>query len=519
MNQHIQTVLDELYQLDPELRTQEAELLPILTKLLETKPDAEPDDAFVQRLRVMLRDKAALQPSPSRSLFSFLTMPSLNYAVTGAVLGAVITGPVVYGIMQSGGISTLPATGEKGTALFSYSVEDAGNRAFGDLSTVAEGTAYGRSQGGGGMGGAPGIDAAVPMNADVPAGSSVDQKIMPFPPGELTQYNLKFEGEMPALSAGQIEVLKRQKGVSSADVATIMRSFNTGLIDLGTFRNARADMISFYQDAPFGYVTTVSFREGNISINANWEKWPHPEAECRDEACFQRMRLKINDVPSDDAILGVAESFVREHGIDLSQYGEPEVDNLWRRNYEQTPDKNQFYIPDQIRVIYPLLVEGKPVYDEGGAKSGISIGVNIREKKVADAWGIMDQKYLKSAYPAVTDAAKITAYLENQGKMDTSWMPEGTKVKNVDVTLGTPELGYVKMYNYENNQSEELIVPALVFPVTNVPAGEIYYRDSVTVPLAADILEKASQMPDPRPLPVEPIIMEDGATLRAEDEE
>jgi hypothetical protein len=231
------------------------------------------------------------------------------------------------------------------------------------------------------------------------------------------------------------------------------------------------------------------------------------------------MRLKIGDIPADDVILGIAADFVRAHGIDLSKYGTPEVDNLWRQQYEQTPDKNQYYIPDQIRVIYPLLVEGQPVYDESGGKSGLSIGVNIREKKVADIWGIQDQKYLKSSYPAVTDPAKITAYLENQGRMYTDWLPEGSTVKTVDITLGTPEMGYVKMYNYENNMSEELIVPALIFPVTNVPAGEVYYRNSVTVPLASDILEKALNQPNPRPLPIDTMILEDEAMLRTQEED
>lgn len=520
MNQQLQSVLDELYTLDPELRAQEEELLPILQRLLESKPDATPDEAFVQNLRVILRDKAAAQPARSRSFFSFLpmtTLPPFNYAITGAILGAVITGPVVYGIMQSGGINTLPATKEE-KALFSYSVKDAGSQAFGDLSGTTDGAAFGR--GGGGMGGSPAMDSAMPVpqmgEADVPAGSAVDQRMI-IAPGEMTEFRLKFEGEMPELTAQQVEILKRQKGVSSADLSTIMRSFNTGLIDLESFGGAKADMISFYQDKPYGYITNVSFREGTIAVNANWEQWPHLESNCRDEACFRNMQLKIGDVPADDVILGIAADFVRSHGIDLSQYGQPEVDNLWRTNYEQAPDKSHFYVPDQIRVIYPHLVEGKPVYDEGGYKSGLSIGVNIREKKVSDAWGIQDQKYLKSSYPAVTDATKITSYLENQGRMHTEWMPEGSTIKTVDVTLGTPELGYVKIYNYENNMSEELIVPALVFPITNVPEGEIYYRESVTVPLAADILERAADQP--RPMPVEPIILEDNATFRMQDQD
>lgn len=519
MNKQLRTVLDELYALDPELRAQEEELIPILQRLLENKPDATPDEAFVQRLRVLLRDEAASAPSrtASRSIFSFFSMPSYQYAITGAVLGAVITGPVVYGIMQSGGVRSVPT--DEGEAIFSYAVEDAGDRAFGDLDNAISGLEFGRGQGGGG--GPPAMDSALPLatSSENATASDVEQRMM-IAPGEITEYRLVFDGEMPALSDEQVEILRRQKGVSNADVGAIMRSFNTGLIDLESFGGAKADTISFYQDVPYGYMVNVSFREGMISLNANWEQWPHPEADCRDEACFRRLRLDIADVPSDDVILGIADDFVRAHGIDLAQYSEPEVDDLWRRTYEQSPDKSQLYVPDQIRVIYPLLVEGKPVYDEGGAKTGISVGVNIRENKVSDVWGIQDQKYQRSSYPAVTDASLITEYLEKQGNLYGDWLPEGATVKTVEVTLGTPEAGYVKVYSYENGRSDELIVPALLFPVTNVPAGETYYRETVAVPLASDILQKSLSQPGPRPMPVEPLMIEeDAATTRAPDEE
>jgi len=513
----LREVLDELYALDPTLRTQEEELIPVLEKLLKRKPDTEPDPAFVQKLRVLLRDKAAEGPAPS-SFFSFLTMPTFNYAITGAVLGAIITGPVVYGIMSSGGIPAFPTDGTREQALFSYSVEDTGSRAFGELANGNVDT-YGmrggspspemamnsRPQSGGGG------DAAVTMDGD--------QKMMIAP--EMTEYTLKFDGELPALTAEQIDVFKRQKGISSADVSTILGAFDTGLVDLTSFGGAKADNISFYQDTQYGYMVNVSFREGVISMNANWEKWPHPESSCMDEACYQRYRIKIGDIPADETILSIADDFIDAHNVDLSQYGEPEVDNMWRVNYEAADNKADYYLPEISRVIYPQLVDGKPVYDESGAKSGISVGVNVREKKVSDVWGIMDQKYLKSAYPAVTDISLITAYLENFGKMPEGWMPEGTTVTKAEITLGTPEIAFVKHYTYENNVSDELIIPALVFPVTNVPAGTYFYRNSITVPLAADILEKMTSQSDgggmPRPMPID-VMMREEAALPATDD-
>ncbi len=511
MTSELRSILDELFaalvasegrELDPSLRAQEEELVPILEKLLKRKPAVEPDPAFVQKLRVLLRDKA-MAPRTSSSFFSFFTMHALNYAVTGAVLGAIITGPVVYGIMQSNGLPAFPQEGSRDQALFSYSVEETGNRAFGDLSTINT-----AGQGGGGMdaynprpqsgGGGATAESTMLANPDM------DQKMLIAP--EMVEYNLKFDGELPALTNEQVEILKRQKGVSSADMSKIMSAFNTGLADLNSFDGAKTDTLSFYQDKAYGYLVNVSFREGMISISQNWEKWPQPGAECRDEACYRRIQLKMSDIPADETLISIADAFVREHGIDLSQYGPAEVDTMWKQSYGLAADQTQIYVPDQIRVIYPQLVEGQHMYDEGGGKVGLSVGVNIREKKVSDVWGIMDQKYLKSSYPGVTDAAQITAFLENYGKVPPEWITGETKLKTVDITLGTPEIGYMKMYTYESNVSEELIVPALIFPVTNVPAGEYYYRTTIAVPLAADMLNKMSQQIDPRPMP---LIMED----------
>jgi hypothetical protein len=511
MNQQLRAIIDELYALDPSLRAQEKELIPILEKLLARKPKAVPDEAFVQRLRVMLRDKAA-SPQPSPSFFSFLSMYKLNYAVTGAVLGAIVTGPIVYSLVSSGGMTSIPVNSD-GQALFSYSVEETNERAFGDLSAAQQSMNMGSMGGMGGGGGVTNglsaeevVDREMDMSARPQSGggggdAAISDKMMIYPV-DVTEYTFVVDGKMPTLTDTKVDVLKRQKGMSSPGIGSVLSSFNTGLVDLSTFENTKTDSINFYEDKQFGYMFYLNFREGSLAINQNWTEWPHPEASCRDEACFNRFRLNINDVPSDDVLISIAQDFADEHGFDLSNYGTPEVDNNWRGQYEIMADKSQFYIPDTARVVFPQIIDGKNVYDEGGGKAGISFGISIREKRVADAWGIMDQKFLKSAYGAVTDSAMITDYLKRQGEVQRQWMPEGTTVKTATVTLGTPEMGYMKTYSYNDTQatSEELLVPALIFPVTSVSDGSMYYRSSVTVPLTKEMIEQKDFPGQPIPL-------------------
>lgn len=503
MNSHIRTILDELYVLEPQLKTQENELITIIEQMLEHKPDAEPDPAFVQQLRMILKERAASTSTTHSSLFfpaprssrrsvvgSFLTMQSFPYAVVGAVLGAVITGPIVYSIVTSDGTISVPT--DAPMPMFSYGIQEAGNQAFGDLSDPSV-SINPRGQGGGG-GGAPSIDAAMPTDAKMIAPDSM------IYPAEITEYNFTINGEMPALTDGEVDVLKRRKGMSSPSISSILGSFDLGFINLSSFNDAKVDSISFYEDKQYGYMFYLNFREGSLSINANWEKWPQ---------VTDYQPIDPSSVPADERLLSIASSFVSDHDINVSSYGAPEVDKQWQRQFElMSAAGTSMYAPDSVRVVYPLLIDGQPVYDEGGSKMGISIGINVRENRVSDVWGIMDQNFQKSSYPGVTDGAQVTQYLDTYGDMQKQWMPEGTTVKTVDVTLGAPIPGFTRMYVYDdaNRMGNELIVPALIFPVESVPEGQYYYQTSITVPLAKELLEKINQpIGVPRPLMMEDV--------------
>jgi hypothetical protein len=89
-----------------------------------------------------------------------------------------------------------------------------------------------------------------------------------------------------------------------------------------------------------------------VNIDANWEQWP--QSKCTTEACYKNEQVKIGDIPADDVLIGIARDFVSEHGIDLSHYGDPEVDNSWKRDYERATDTSLAYVPDTQRVVFPL---------------------------------------------------------------------------------------------------------------------------------------------------------------------
>lgn len=493
----IQSILKELLAADPSLKDREKELLPLLKLLVENKPKAEPTEDFKRRLHAEIRIKQsdlsavalAKAESPFTSFFSFLMNKQYSVALAGLLLGVIITGPVVYYGLPSG---SKPASG---SPLFSYSVSDTGANAFGDFAGTTE---MSRSQSGGGgpvgMAGGGGGGNPAPMVAADSAGAGADAKMV-APDSMIYRpqvYTYKIDGEIPALTDAQVQVLRRNKVVTDSDAKAILNSFNLGSIDLGSFGSLKTDSVSLYQDGKNGYMMYISFREGSVSINQNWETWDHPESKCTTEACYQQYRIKESDIPADDVLIGVANGFVKDHGIDLSQYGEPEVDNSWRVSLAamSAADRAMYWFPESARVIYPQLVDGKPVYEQGGQKAGISVGVNVRQKKVSDVYGILSQNYTRSSYEAVTTSGAIIDFLARSGNMYGGGMPPNTIPEKIEITLGAPTLAFTKVYNYENGRSDELVVPALVFPVKNVPEGTYYYNQSVTVPLAKELMDK-----------------------------
>jgi hypothetical protein len=154
--------------------------------------------------------------------------------------------------------------------------------------------------------------------------------------------------------------------------------------------------------------------------------------------------------------------------------------------YERARVKEGYYIPDTVSVVYPLKVQDKAVYDDGGNKAGLHVNVNIRLMRVAGIWDFNAQKYQSSAYAAETDVKKILGFAERGGVYG---YYDASTAKIVDVELGTPEIAYLKYWNYRNGTSDELLVPSLVFPIVKMPDDPNFYRKSVIIPLAKELLD------------------------------
>jgi hypothetical protein len=170
----------------------------------------------------------------------------------------------------------------------------------------------------------------------------------------------------------------------------------------------------------------------------------------------------------------------------------------WRMGYASAQDKANYYIPDTVSVVYPLKINGQLVYNDGGSKAGVNASISVRSKKVNGLWELTVPRFESSAYEIEKDAGRIIKLAE-QGGIYGGYVPEGGKI--MDIELGTPALSLLKTWQYKDNISTELYVPAYVFPIIKVPEGAQIWQKSIVIPIVKDLLDEASKnVPSPMPL-------------------
>ncbi|MDP3995342.1 MAG: hypothetical protein Q8P78_01875, partial [bacterium] len=410
----------------------------ILNTILESRPDTKFDEAFAKKLRVQILGDTS-RTRDSQTVFGniinhFKAMTTLYKFAAPVAAVVIIAAGVFYYVNQSAGLyrsgtniagtgasnafGSLLAQGDDGAATQDASLESAGE-------ATASRAAIGLGEGGGGFG-----------------GGGAEGLIYPAP----QNYRYVYAGDELLLSEAQVAVLRRITGEQAArSVSERIATLDFGVFNINSFDAANVQNLSFSEDKDFGYTVNVSFTDGTISINENWQKWEHPGSECRDQACFDQYRLNESDIPSDLRLIQIANAFLSERGIGTSAYGEPFVDKSWRVYFDEG-QATELYIPDSIQIKYPLIVNGETVYEQGSDPAGLVISVNIRFNRVSSVWGLASQQYESSPYAAETDASRIIQIAEAGGLY--GYLLPGRDA--LEIKLGTPERVLMRQYNYQD---------------------------------------------------------------------
>ncbi len=526
----IASLLEELYASDTSLRSREEELKRIIQTLASAKPDVVADAHFLQTLRKTLAEKAkALSSSRLSSMKPSLPnipssrfWPAIGFTFSGVAVGMMA---MLYVIQDTSILSLMrpkvgavhiqsPATGDVLT------IQRITGKAFGQIA-MADGSYQGvpAGMGGGSMNALASSVAPMPTIAPrvsqegsdsamlvvderpsdiVTSATPQDVKMIAPYPYPMTVVEYDYTGDALTLAETSLDVLKRSAGsFSSGALASAVQGMGIDLANLGSFGSARVGDVSIYQDEPYGYQIYVSPRNGTISIDQNWDQWQGAYPSCTDDACWQASRLKASDIPSDDELVRIADAFIQQHGINRSVYGPGEVNRSWEYSYganvvSMERGNTEIYIPDVVQITYPLLVNGETVYQNGGEKMGLSIGINVRVKRVSSVYNLQQLSFEASAYDAETDANAVLDQAKKGGiSSPMRYYADGNvETKIVKAELGTPMKALVQVYQYEDNQSFELYVPALVFPVTKRPeeTAGTWVPNAVIVPLVKGIV-------------------------------
>jgi len=478
MEKNIKQILSDIYSIDPSLKSKEGVLLGIIQELLAARPDSKVNQEFINNLRLKLineRSKST-ELKPINNMFNFLSKKFIFSGAAALCLVAVVTFLVLQD--NSGQLA----------------IKNVGSNAFGELILDSAHSEPARESEDAAAQNSPqptkatsGIEVPLGMGA---GGTATSPMVPPY--YESTNYRYVYQGGDLEL-ASQGNVYKRTADSSlSSQLAKVIGKMNLGIFNLSKLQNMKVNTMEIAEDKDYGYSLYVDFRQNTLSISMNWEKWPARE----NAGQAQEM--------GDGEIVAVADKFLADYGVNTKNYGQGEVQST--RSYglmkaEPAIDRiTETYIRDYANVIYPMVINGEQVYDQSGQKYGIGVTVDLTYGRVTSAYNINTGSFESSTYNLEADAAKIIKFVEAGGMYGNYSYPEATKT--VDIEVGQPVKGILLTWQWDSakSSSNELFVPALIFPTNS---QDVSGRAYITVPLVGELL---NQNNDVRITPTEEVV-------------
>jgi hypothetical protein len=479
MEKNIKQILEDIYLIDPNLKSKEALLLGLIQELLSARPDSQINEEFVNNLKLKLiteRSKLIELKSINKNMFNLF---SKKFIFTGAAALSLVILATFLTLQDRGGQLAIKYAGKEAfgaIVINSSSNNESAKNALADSNQASSLLAETGSV----------IAPTAPLGFGGGGGSSM---IAPYP-YEITNYKYVYNGGDFEVGSDQSDVYRRtNSGSVSSQLASIIGKMNLNMVDLNKFKDMKVNTMEIAEDREYGYSLYVDFRQNTLSISTNWEKWPTRES------VGQASEM------SDQEIIAIADNFLADYGINIKNYGQGEVQEtqryaIMKAESSSAPDiVSPYYTRDYANVIYPMVINGEQVYDQSGQKYGINIGIDLAYKRVTSAYNINTSIFESSTYTLETDVNKIIKFVEAGGTYGNYLYPDATKTVNIEV--GKPERGLLLTWQWDSTKpySSELFVPALIFPITSQDSQN--YRTSITVPLIGEMPGQNDILPMP----------------------
>lgn len=504
MKPEIKEILSELYELDSSLKQKEDELVSIILKMMDSKPNVAIDSDFKDELK----SKILSQMSNKNKIFQNLN--GFKYFLTFlswiAVLGLFLN--IYPNLFNQKSDIFVPNTDEKSINLsFAQKIEKLeDNNAFWKLKLDNTNSKSGNSE----------LSAkAINIWVSPVSEPAVDSKmtIMPYPDYKQKSYiyNLKSWVSLPEIPANMYVYKNKNTGIktNSSNLSDILK---TDIMDLSKLNNLWLLNLSVFEDVKDWYQFDISLSEGSVNIYRNYKKWTEVDYS-------NQKQLAITDVPNEDSVIKIVDDFVNKYSINLDSYLKPIVNNTWRKEYERIDNKKDYYIPDILSVIYQFNIDWIGVYESYWTPIWLETTVNVRDMKVNSVWPIQKMDLTWSKYDLITwswDILKLAKkWPYNNVFMDSTvssggwvsvwsswsdwntWIETGIpEVEEVQVEIWNPKLVYLRkyVYNEQTKTTQQFFVPWMLFEVLtwNDDKKMIYPGEYVTVPLVKDFIDNES---------------------------
>jgi hypothetical protein len=312
-------------------------------------------------------------------------------------------------------------------------------------------------------------------------GSSAMPLILPV------NYNYVYKGDDFEVSSNGL-VYRMTSNNSLGSLDNVIGNMNLGL-DLKKFSNMKVNNIQISEDRQFGYSLYIDFIQNTFSINMNWEKWPTIES------------ANLTQLPPDSQILAISDKFLANYGIDMGRYAKGEIMQnqgvianekvLAPETGAGTQSIARPIYSQYVSVVYPLMIDGQEVYDQGGQKYGLTVGIDLGYNRVTNVYNIITGKFESSKYDIESDPGVLIKAAEEGGLNAYNYYYSDVQ-NSPDIELGSPKQGLVMMWKTEEGKANsiQLFVPSLIFPVRSNQGQNYFYQNNVIVPLVGGIMDQ-----------------------------
>lgn len=464
----MQEILKDLYLIDPSLKKDEEKIISIIEDLIKNEPNIELNQDFVAKLKEeIFLEVEKMENEKKVNLFSW---QNIIYVSSSAVFVIILSFFVFSNFL-------LP-TKETETPLIIALNE----RAFGDLIISSKESRSGQD-----------VSLSEGDNMVLGLGSASDLvevsgefSIIPYPI-EQNNYVYVYNGDfLDNLDLSSVSNLVYKRDVNNNFARVFANSIKsvTGLpLNLNSFNQAELQHFNIIENKEYGYSVAVNLINNSISIYSYWQNWPQPYRDCYDEFCIESLRLNEGDMLSDSQLVLIANNFINNHNVNLNNYGPAEIIN---DHFLIKSSENNYY-PEQISLVYPLIINDQHVYSSHGGKDGLQLSINIREKRVSSLSNLNFSNIKSSSYPLISDTKKINELLKRGGLYPDYYR---SQENIIEVELVDPKIALVKTWlaSSDRGESVEIYIPSIIFQIKERPS-EYFNRQNVIIPLVKEIFE------------------------------